>query len=327
MDSRRRGVPTRPASVEEMACWGHAADSLKHLSSIYTKSSTSDVVSRVNRLINAWPADDTSTGEGLGTLKSLQTKLITGLTDISTASHSEVRAIDDALESIGVLIALRKAPESALPPAEKRKRPRASSPSGTPAPTPATGVRSMSITVPPRTSSVGPTAPRDARAKKDSTPKSQALLPGRKVAYRPPKGTETEEGTWIVAIVRRCLSHDKQGARYEVQDAEPQENGQPGLKYIANPKAMVPLPDPEAAPGSPGHLGAHPTFSVGDPVLALYPDTSCFYRAEVISVPTPDRSSPSTKYVPAYNVKFEDDDDMIHSVSAYWVVQFPQHLL
>lgn len=110
---------------------------------------------------------------------------------------------------------------------------------------------------------------------------------------------------------------------------------------------MVPLPDPDASPGSPAHLGVHPTFSVGDPVLALYPDTSCFYRAEVISVPIPDRvsadkrifsryasytlifmqSSPSTKYIPAYNVKFEDDDDMIHSVSAYWVVQFPQHLL
>lgn len=88
----------------------------------------------------------------------------------------------------------------------------------------------MSITVPPRTSSVGPTShPRDARAKKDSTTKNQALQPGRKVAYRPPKGTETEEGTWIVAIVTRYIGPDKQGGKYEVQDAEPQENGQPGL--------------------------------------------------------------------------------------------------
>lgn len=54
---------------------------------------------------------------------------------------------------------------------------------------------------------------------------------------------------------------------------------------------MVPLPDPDASPGSPAHLGINPTFPVGSTVLALYPDTSCFYRAEVIAVPSPDRVS------------------------------------
>ena len=90
------------------------------------------------------------------------------------------RAIDDAIERVGALIALRKAPES-LPPsrfasdiddnhysylvvltiAEKRnKRPRAPSPSGTPIPVPSSiaNSRSVSITLPPRTNSVGPTA-------------------------------------------------------------------------------------------------------------------------------------------------------------------------
>ncbi|KAF8908970.1 SGF29 tudor-like domain-containing protein [Gymnopilus junonius] len=299
MDSRRRAAPTRPASTE------------------------------VNRLISAWPTDDTVPAEGLGGLKATQAKLTSGLTEITSAAEQELKAIDDAIERVSVLIALRKAPET-LPSVEKRKRPKATSPSGTPIPNASAlgNTRSVSITLPPRTSSVGPNPnPRDSRMKKDLVTKQQALQPGRKVAFRPPKSTETEEGTWIVAVINRLLSSDKQGVKYEVQDAEPQEDGQPGAIYTAGLKSILPLPDPEAPSGSPAHLSLHPTFPVGSVVLALYPDTSCFYRAEVISVPIPDRSSPSAKYTPTYHVKFEDDDDMIHTVPAHHVVQFPSHHL
>jgi len=80
--------------------------------------------------------------------------------------------------------------------------------------------------VPPRTSSVGPTP---LRPKKESIAKPhQSLQVGRKVAFRPPKSTDTEEGTWIVAIITKYLGSDKQGGKYEVQDAEPQDDGQPG---------------------------------------------------------------------------------------------------
>jgi len=322
-------MPMRPASVEETECWGHATESLKYLSSVHAKANNSDTIGRVNRLISAWPTDDTLPAEGLGALKTQQGKLTSGLKDITTMANQEMSAIDDVLERITVLIALRKAPEAILPP-EKRKRPRAPSPSGTPVPNPsaAANTRSVSITLPPRTNSVGPTShSRDSRAKKDSIVKQQSLQPGRKVVFRPPKSTDTEEGTWIVAMVTRFLSSDKQGGKYEVQDVEPQDDGQPGAIYTASLKAIVPLPDPEAAPGSAAHLSLHPTFPVGSVVLALYPDTSCFYRAEVIATPLPDRSSPSTKYTPTYKVKFEDDDDMTHSVNSYWVVQFPTHLL
>lgn len=114
-------------------------------------------------------------------------------------------------------------------PSEKRKRPRAHSPSGTPVPG-SSGSRPVSITLPPRTNSVGPTGhPRDSRGKKDSNVKQPALQPGRKVVFRPPKSTDTDEGTWIVAIVTRFIGPDKQGGKYEVQDAEPQDDGQPGM--------------------------------------------------------------------------------------------------
>lgn len=57
--------------------------------------------------------------------------------------------------------------------------------------------------------------------------------------------------------------------------------------YKTTLKSILPLPDPDAPAGSPAHLNVYPEFSVGSTVMALYPDTSCFYRAEVIA--TPDR--------------------------------------
>jgi len=57
--------------------------------------------------------------------------------------------------------------------------------------------------------------------------------------------------------------------------------------YKTTLKTILPLPDPDAPVGSPAHLNVYPEFPVGSTVMALYPDTSCFYRAEVIA--TPDR--------------------------------------
>jgi len=303
-------------------CWSHAAESLKILSGIYANSKTVDTMARVNRLISTWPTDDTVPAEGLGSLHDVQGKLTSGLTEIMNSANQEVKAIDDAIERVGVLIALRKAPES-LPPTEKRnKRPRAPSPSGTPVPVPSSiaNSRSVSITLPPRTSSVGPIIhSRESRAKKDTLIKQ--LQPGRKVVFHQPKPADGADSAWILAVVVKYVGPDKHGGKYEVQDAEPQDDGKPGPIYKTTFKAILPLPDPDAPTGSPAHLGLYPEFPVGSTVMALYPDTSCFYRAEVIA--TPDRATTSSKYVPAYKVKFEDDEGMEHSVSAFWVVEFP----
>ena len=91
-------------------------------------------------------------------------------------------------------------------------------------------------------------------------------------------------------------------------------------------------------------MSLHPIFPAGSTVLALYPDTSCFYRAQVISIPPSDKASHDkvshdanssffslnryqTSLNKYYRVKFEDDEDMIHNVPAHFVVQFPPHLL
>ncbi|KAJ6508795.1 SGF29 tudor-like domain-containing protein [Mycena sanguinolenta] len=329
---RRRAISTRPASSEELVCWSHAATSLTHLSGICSNPETIETISRVNRLINVWPADDILPAQGLDNVKQIYRKLHGGLEEVQAISDREVKAIDDAIERLDVLIALRKAPESA----EKRiKRPRPPSPSSTPVPpAPATAVPNrVSITLPAR-ASVGPSpAAPVPRGPKGLLARQLPLQENRKVAFHQPSGkpsgggkpsTDSGENNWILAVVVRCLNNDKN--RYEVQDPEPQENGQPGLCYNTTLKAIIPLPDLNAPVGSPSHLSSYQEFPPGSTVMALYPDTSCFYRAEVISTPKytqqTGRATPSSKHI--YKLKFEDDDNQEHSVSAEWVVEWPE---
>ncbi|GLB38540.1 putative SGF29 tudor-like domain containing protein [Lyophyllum shimeji] len=335
---RRRGVPTRPASSEEVECWSQAAESLAALSNKYSSQSTLETIERVNRLISAWPPDDTLPAEGLDGVKTIYKKLAPGLRDIQTAAEEEAKVLEDALERISVLIALRQAPLDQVPQEKRLKRPRAPSPSAAPVPVVPASVpstRGVSITLPAR-SSVGPSPAipfsRDPKARREALAKQLPLQPGRKVAFHPPPGkpanggaTENDENTWILALVIKCINADKN--RYEVQDAEPQEDGQPGIVYNTTLRAIIPLPDPNAPPGSPAHVNAYQEFPAGATVMALYPDTSCFYRAEVIATPKEMNpraaSAPSSKYMPTYKLKFEDDDNQEHTVAAQWVVEWP----
>ncbi|KAF5382582.1 hypothetical protein D9615_002786 [Tricholomella constricta] len=333
---RRRGLSTRPASSEEVEFWSHAAQSLTALSKKYSSQSTLETIERVNRLISAWPPDDTLPAEGLDGVKTIYKKLAPGLRDIQIAAEEEAKALDDAIERVGVLIALRKAPFDQGLQEKRLKRPRAPSPSVTPIPMPSVNVpnsRSVSITLPAR-NSVGPPLAipfsRDPKARREALGPQLPLQEGRKVAFHPPPGksanggaADNDENTWILALIIKSINADKN--RYEVQDAEPQEDGQPGLLYNTTLRAIIPLPDPNAPPNSPSHVSAYPEFPVGATVMALYPDTSCFYRAEVISMPKElnPRATPSSKYMPMYKLKFEDDDNQEHTVAAQWVVEWP----
>ncbi|THV05317.1 hypothetical protein K435DRAFT_790409 [Dendrothele bispora CBS 962.96] len=333
--NRRQGVTARPASSEEIDCWSHATTSLSALSGIYSSPATLDTIGRVNRLISAWPTDDTLPAEGLDEVKKNYKRLCSGLEQIQTSSNQEIKAIEDALEHLGVLIALRKAPEVVSTDKRINKRPRAPSPSGTPVPTSQPPARGVSITLPPR-ASVGPSPPvpfsREPKARREALAKQLPLQEGRKVAFHPPpnkanSATESDDN-WILAVVTKCINADKN--RYEVHDPEPQESGEPGLRYNTTLRSIIPLPDLNAPAGTPSSLAAYREFTAGSTVMALYPDTSCFYRAEVIATPREMQPQGRVKliftapsYVPTYKVKFEDDDNQEHLVSAQWVVEWP----
>ncbi|TGZ82970.1 hypothetical protein EX30DRAFT_339219 [Ascodesmis nigricans] len=91
------------------------------------------------------------------------------------------------------------------------------------------------------------------------------------VAYRLPK-QKGAEGEWIQCTVIGILGGEGGKRRYEVQDPEPDEAGGHG-KYRALASALIPIPKDSAG------LAPYPN---GKQVLARYPETTTFYKAEVI---------------------------------------------
>lgn len=85
-------------------------------------------------------------------------------------------------------------------------------------------------------------------------------------------GTEAE---WIQGVVVKVIGEGK-SRRYDVQDPEPDEvTKKPGAVYRTSAASMVPIPS----------LGAPlPEYPKGKAVLARYPDTTTFYRAEVVGL-------------------------------------------
>ena len=75
----------------EIDCWSHAAESLTALSNKYSSPSTLETIERVNRLINAWPPDDTLPAEGYEGVKTISKKLLHGLKDIRLSAEGEVK--------------------------------------------------------------------------------------------------------------------------------------------------------------------------------------------------------------------------------------------
>ncbi|KAF6757516.1 SGF29 tudor-like domain-containing protein [Ephemerocybe angulata] len=301
---RRRGMPARPSS-EEDECWTHAAVTLRELSAQLSGHPPIELIGKANRLYTTWPSGDDMPGEGWKSLKENYKKLTNALEDIQRNADAEAKLFDKSIEQLTVLMALRKANETS--PSDKRnKRPRASSPSGTPGPG-AANARGVSITLPPRTNSVGPSA---HSKKKDG--RAHPLQPGRRIAFwngaAPNRGTD--DADWILAIVIKVVSQRDGRYTYEVRDAEEQDGTE---SVVAPQKHVIPLPDPKSP--------ITPEFPIGSTVLGLYPDTSCFYRAEVVATPKSLQSAAGRQ--PIYKLKFEDDDNQEHPVPAEWVVEFP----
>ncbi|KAL9630379.1 MAG: hypothetical protein Q9164_006447 [Protoblastenia rupestris] len=121
---------------------------------------------------------------------------------------------------------------------------------------------------------------------------------GAEVAYKQAK--QKEDGSqWIQCIITNTT--DKGNKKiYEVQDPEPDENGAPGQVYKTTAAALIAIP---------GRDAILQDFSVGKHVLARYPETTTFYRAEVTG---------SKKEV--YRLKFEDDQNQEMEVGRRFVL-------
>ncbi|KFY82007.1 hypothetical protein V500_10906 [Pseudogymnoascus sp. VKM F-4518 (FW-2643)] len=95
------------------------------------------------------------------------------------------------------------------------------------------------------------------------------------VAFRPKHADSNFETEWIQGVVVKIIGEGK-SRRYDVQDPEPDEvTNRPGAIHKTSAARMVPIPE----------LGKSlPDYPQGKAVLARYPDTTTFYRAEVVAM-------------------------------------------
>lgn len=98
---------------------------------------------------------------------------------------------------------------------------------------------------------------------------------GAEVAFRPRPQDPNVETEWIQGVVVKIIGEGK-SRRYDVQDPEPDEvTNRPGAVHKTSAARMVPIPD----------LGQTlPDYPQGKAVLARYPDTTTFYKAEVVAM-------------------------------------------
>ncbi|KAH8825291.1 SGF29 tudor-like domain-containing protein [Flagelloscypha sp. PMI_526] len=346
MADRRRGGSARPATLEEIDIWSHAVTELNNLKSHYDKPPEL-VVERFNRVLRAWPpeADEDAGTESYESMKDLTSKLHTALNELQDYSLHEQSALDRAIDKLELLIALRQAPGENIPQDNKRKR-RSSPPSASmPIPmvvdslpptalsrqqTPtaplarAESMPKVKLKLPPTATSSAPSStivPHTGSDPKSRKKRYQDQLPyssGRKVAYHIKASTQNQalpddSAEWILAIIHDCIQQDKN--RYNVRDADD------GKLYPTTTKSIIPLPDPTAAPGAFESLERYMKFPARSTVMALYPDTTSFYRAEVINGIHP---LPPPNGAPHYTLKFEDDGETSHEIQAHLVVEWPR---
>ena len=136
------------------------------------------------------------------------------------------------------------------------------------------------------------------------------LTVGSEVAYK--QSRPREDGSqWIQCHIISITGEGK-ARRYEVADPEPDESTGTGAVYKANAAALIPIPPKSDAArggaggaGAPAHPGAAEVLKevpVGKTVLARYPETTTFYRAEVRALRRDKQGGE------VYRLSFEDDE-------------------
>ncbi|KAK2764397.1 SAGA HAT/Core module component [Arachnomyces sp. PD_36] len=250
----------------------------------------------------------------------------------------------DVIKNLGILIALRSATEAdphsrapSVPKSRKRKNDHESSAADSPGP--ATTAVSEKLNrikgSTQRSASVSSMQAREAResvsvkieegsegAKGTAAERSGQFVIGAEVVFKHNKKQHGVEGEGIQCIIKNISGEGSKKryamltlihtieiltcviARYDVQDPEPNENGEQGAVYKTTAASLIPIPQ----------VGSTlPFFAPGKQVLARYPDTTTFYRAEVMG---------SKKDV--YRLKFEgEEDDKEMDVVRRFVLDIP----
>eukprot|EP00164_Ancoracysta_twista_P007883 GFYU01011284.1.p1 GENE.GFYU01011284.1~~GFYU01011284.1.p1 ORF type:complete len:249 (+),score=40.14 GFYU01011284.1:115-861(+) len=150
---------------------------------------------------------------------------------------------------------------------------------------------------------------RETKRGKATTPQEKVQIPmGEFVAAR----IAQNPSQWILASV---MSFVQKRDKYEVMDEDPTQ-ADPNYqkkKYTLSSKFVVWLPSTEG--------DRVPDMRKGEKVMAMFPDTSCFYPAFVVTVPKRKKNGEAV-------VQFEDDDEdgetPNRKVKLQYICSFPE---
>ncbi|RHZ54787.1 hypothetical protein Glove_423g23 [Diversispora epigaea] len=154
---------------------------------------------------------------------------------------------------------------------------------------------------------------------------------GTIVAAKAPKSFDPDEN-WILAKIVNYRADIK---KYEVEDADEEAKG-PGERFKVEAKNIIRIPINSSNNNNNHHNHTNnnhlkemqelPEFPVSHLVYALYPKTTCFYKASVVVPPSKLKSrSKSKSQLNRYLLAFEEDDNALRYVDALYVLDISEH--
>ncbi|CAO3567174.1 unnamed protein product [Mortierella alpina] len=140
-----------------------------------------------------------------------------------------------------------------------------------------------------------------------SSADANGIIPvGHQVAARTPKDKNKVE-EWILA---RVLSYSAEKNKYVVEDDEADDYGKK-MTYTLHARSVIMIVDDQESV---------PEFPAGHTVLALYPSTTCFYKAMVVQPPSKNKDYAT----PLYRIKFDDDEGNERTAPPRMVLDMPK---
>ncbi|KAL8309028.1 hypothetical protein RB597_009352 [Gaeumannomyces tritici] len=112
-----------------------------------------------------------------------------------------------------------------------------------------------------------------AAASAAATQRSKVVFSkGQDVAFKPKQTVSSDSPDWYLGKVQQVLGEGK-SRRYKVKDEDPDLPPDQRTEYRTSASNMIPIPGPSQE---------LPNLDKGKTVLALYPDSTTFYKAEVM---------------------------------------------
>jgi len=79
--------------IPEVEYWTQAAEAIRVVANKFSINTTAETIGRVNRMISAWPADDTLPAEGFDAVRQTFKRLSNGLREIETYAIGEEKYV------------------------------------------------------------------------------------------------------------------------------------------------------------------------------------------------------------------------------------------